>query len=171
MKRFPYTLAACALAALVSVAASWPSSSTELASPAEWPAAPVVATSKGPVMEVYKTASCGCCKLWVDHVQKAGFDVRVTDLDQSALDAKKASLGIASRLQSCHTAVVSGYLIEGHVPADDIQRLLKTRPRVAGIAAPGMPAGSPGMEMGSRRDPYDVVAFTRAGVLSTFAKH
>jgi hypothetical protein len=126
---------------------------------------------KAEVMQVYKTASCGCCKLWVDHVKAAGFDVRVTDLDQEALDVQKAKHGVASKLQSCHTAIVGGYVIEGHVPADDIKRLLRERKKVAGIAVPNMPAGTPGMEMGGRKDPYEVVAFTKAGTTSIFAKH
>ena len=124
------------------------------------------------VMEVYKSPTCGCCKQWVDHAKSAGFDTRVTDLDDAALDAKKASLGVAPRLQSCHTSVVGGYVIEGHVPAADIARLLKERPSVVGLAAPGMPRGSPGMEMpNGMKDAYDVVSFDKSGATKVFARH
>ncbi len=124
------------------------------------------------IMQVYKSPTCGCCKAWVEKMKAAGFDVRVTDLDEDKLQAEKAKHGVGSGLQSCHTAIVNGYVVEGHVPAADIQRLLKEKPAVIGIAAPGMPRGSPGMEVpGGAKDAYDVVAFTRAGKTSVFAKH
>lgn len=123
---------------------------------------------KGPPvrMVVYKTPTCGCCKNWVEHVQAAGFQVEVHDTADVA--PIKNEHGLPQHLASCHTAIVDGYVIEGHVPADVIRRLLAERPQVAGIAVPGMPAGSPGMEMGSRRDPYDVIAFARDGKVSVF---
>lgn len=129
------------------------------------------ATSR-PVMEVYKSPTCGCCKEWVDHVKANGFDAKVHDLDEGALAAKKTSLGVAPDHQSCHTTLVGGYVIEGHVPAADISRLLKERPAIVGLAAPGMPRGSPGMEMpGGRKDAYDVIAFAKNGTTRVFAKH
>jgi hypothetical protein len=125
-----------------------------------------------PVITVYKSPTCGCCKQWVEHVRAAGFDARVVDLDDAALDARKAALGVAPALQSCHTAVVDGYVIEGHVPAADIQRLLRERPAIVGLAAPGMPRGSPGMEMpNGARDAYTVVAFARNAAPTVFARH
>lgn len=125
-----------------------------------------------PVIQVYKSPTCGCCKAWIEQMQAAGFDMRVTDLAESALQKEKQRLGVTDRLSSCHTAVVDGYVVEGHVPAADIQRMLREKPKIAGIAAPGMPRGSPGMEVpGGIKDAYDVVAFTKAGRTSVFARH
>ena len=128
----------------------------------------VAQPAKGPPvrMVVYKTPTCGCCRAWVDHVKAAGFEVEVQDMvDVSPV---KNEHGVPQHLGSCHTALVDGYVIEGHVPADVIRRLLSERPQVAGIAVPGMPAGSPGMEMGDRKDPYDIIAFARDGKVSVF---
>ena len=111
-------------------------------------------------MVVYKTPTCGCCSAWVDHVRENGFKVEVRDMND--VSPIKADLGVPAHLASCHTGVVGGYAIEGHVPADVIVKLLRERPEVAGIAVPGMPMGSPGME-GPRKDPYDVVAFQANG--------
>jgi hypothetical protein len=125
-----------------------------------------------PVLQVYKSATCGCCKEWVNRMREAGFDARVTDLDDGALQAKKGSLGVKESLRSCHTAVVDGYVIEGHVPAADIQRLLRDKPKVAGLAVPGMPMGSPGMEVpGGRTERYDVLTFTPSGRTGVYASH
>jgi hypothetical protein len=126
------------------------------------------APEKGPPvrMVVYKTPSCGCCKSWVEHVQQAGFDVEVHDMPD--VSSVKTEHGLPQHLASCHTAIVDGYVIEGHVPADVIRRLLAERPQVAGIAVPGMPSGSPGMEMGGRKDAYDIVAFARDGSISVY---
>ena len=118
-------------------------------------------------MQVYKTPTCGCCGKWVEHVKLAGFAPEVHDMPDVA--PVKAKAGLPRALQSCHTALVGGYVIEGHVPADLVQRLLREKPKVAGIAVPGMPVGSPGMEMGDRKDPYDVVAFTIDGRTSVYA--
>lgn len=120
---------------------------------------------------VYKTATCGCCGLWVDHLRAAGFTVEVRDVSPQELDVVATDAGVAPELRSCHTALVAGYAIEGHVPASDIARLLRERPAAAGIAVPGMPVGSPGMEMGDRRDPYVVVSFTRDGKRQVFAQY
>ncbi len=120
-------------------------------------------------LTVYRSATCRCCGHWVDHMQAAGFEVQeiVTD-DMPAL---KANYGVPENLASCHTAIIDNYRIEGHVPAADVQRLLREQPDILGIAAPGMPVGAPGMEMGDRRDPYTVVSFTAAGETATFAEH
>lgn len=124
-----------------------------------------------PVMTVYKSASCGCCHLWVEHAQANGFTVRT--IDTEALSSVKAELGVPARLQSCHTVVVGNYLVEGHVPAADVKRMLAEKPAIRGIAVPGMPIGSPGMEQGppSGYQRYDVIAFTAQGKTSVFAKH
>ena len=120
---------------------------------------------------VYKTATCGCCSLWVEHLQANGFQVEAHDIDQQKLTGIAREAGVTADLQSCHTAKVGRYVVEGHVPAADIQRMLKERPAIAGISAPGMPMGSPGMEQGGVKQPYDVVAFTKSGQRSVFAKH
>lgn len=109
---------------------------------------------------VYKTPTCGCCSKWVDHLRAAGFTVRTEDMDD--LSDIKAELGITNALAACHTAIVGDYVVEGHVPADIVQRLLDEQPAVAGVAVPGMPMGSPGME-GPRKDPYEILTFDRQG--------
>lgn len=118
---------------------------------------------------VFKDPDCGCCKSWVDHLRKHGFDVTVRDTTD--MSGAKRTGRVPEPLRSCHTAFVNGYVVEGHVPAADIRRLLKEKPKVAGIAVPGMPAGSPGMEIGNRVDKYDVVAFNRDGTTRVFAHH
>jgi hypothetical protein len=119
----------------------------------------------GPQMTVYKTRTCGCCAKWVDHLKANGFDVTVQDVPSTAEYRQK--YGVPEKLASCHTAVVKGYAIEGHVPASDITRLLKTAPKAKGLAAPGMPAGSPGME-GPRSDAYSVLLFDAKGESTVF---
>ena len=125
-----------------------------------------------PVVEVYKSPTCGCCSKWVDHMAEAGFKVRVTDLADHQLEELKKKSGVPPDVQSCHTAVVGGYVIEGHVPAADVKRLLAKAPALAGIAVPGMPVGSPGMEVpGARPHPYRVMAFDKQGATSVFATY
>ena len=125
------------------------------------------AASALPEMTVYKTPSCHCCAKWVEHVKAAGFTVKTVDQDD--LSSLKADLGVTKNLASCHTALVGGYVIEGHVPASDIQRLLKERPKIAGLAAPGMPGAGPGMD--TSKDPYDVLAFDAKGSTTVWARH
>jgi hypothetical protein len=120
-------------------------------------------------VEVYKTPTCGCCALWVKHLQDNGFAVRVTEMDD--LSELKKKHGVPAKAASCHTALVSGFVIEGHVPAADVKRLLKERPAVRGVAVPGMPLGSPGMEYGSTVQPYNVLTFDKAGQLQVFSSH
>ena len=129
-----------------------------------------LAAAPGPAITIYKTAECGCCQKWVMHVAAAGFRPAVNDVND--LDAVKRRHAIPDALQSCHTAVVDGYLVEGHVPAADIKRLLKERPKVRGIAVGGMPTGSPGMEVPGRpADRYEVTAFRADGSTYRFASH
>ena len=117
---------------------------------------------------VYKTRTCGCCGKCVEHLKANGFAPEVKEVPSMA-DIRK-QFGVPEKLMSCHTAVVQGYSIEGHVPAKDIQRLLKQNPKAKGLAVPGMPAGSPGME-GSRRDAYSVLLFQDDGTASVFQKY
>jgi hypothetical protein len=118
---------------------------------------------------VYKTPTCGCCKDWVKHLQANGFAPKVVDLND--LSDTKASLGVPSELQSCHTGVISRYFIEGHVPADLVKKIITEKPaNILGLAVPGMPAGSPGMEVGGRKDPFEVIAWTRDRKRTVYAK-
>ena len=121
------------------------------------------------VVEVVKSPYCGCCTQWVEHLRTAGFEVRVVDIEDVTPTARR--LGVPDDLRSCHTASVGGYAIEGHVPAADIRRLLAERPDAAGIAVPGMPIGSPGMEQGERRQRYATILFGRDGSRRLFAQH
>lgn len=134
-------------------------------------AATAVVTSngraQGPLMVVYKSPTCGCCTAWVSHVKKAGFKVEIHDT--ADVQPVKDRWGVPPDMISCHTVKVDGYVVEGHVPADVIQRLLQERPAVVGIAAPGMPSGSPGME-GGTPEPYDILTFDKDGHTSLFAK-
>lgn len=159
------TLAILSLAVGAVAASAAAGRSTSIALAGTTPAAATL-------MQVYKSPTCGCCKAWIDKMRAAGFEVRVTDLDDAALQAEKARRGVSDNLASCHTAIVNGYVVEGHVPADDIKRLLKEKPAVVGIAAPGMPRGSPGMEMpDGSKDAYNVLSFTKAGRTTVYARH
>jgi hypothetical protein len=123
-----------------------------------------------PAVEVYKTPTCGCCGLWAEHLEVNGFTVRTTNLEDLA--DLKTKHKIPQKARSCHTAVVNGYVIEGHVPAADVQRLLKERPAILGLAVPGMPIGSPGMEVpGQKAQPFDVLAFDKTGRTRVFTSH
>ena len=121
-----------------------------------------------PLVQVYKSATCGCCSKWVDHLRAAGFVVEATNVPD--VNLYKLEYAVPSRLASCHTALVEGYVVEGHVPADDVIRLLRQRPEILGIAVPGMPLGSPGMES-SNPERYETIAFDAAGNQSVFAVH
>ncbi len=119
---------------------------------------------------VYKSASCGCCAKWVDHLRASGFAPAVHD--EENMDAIKDELGVPKGVRSCHTAVLGKYLVEGHVPAADLRRLLAERPAVAGLAVPGMPRSTPGMAVpGATPEPYEVVAFTGSGTVTLYASH
>ncbi|MCP5249991.1 MAG: DUF411 domain-containing protein [Candidatus Accumulibacter sp.] len=127
-----------------------------------------VYAESAPRIEVYKNASCSCCGGWVDHLRQNGFEVSSHDVDDVSANRKK--LGMPERLGSCHTARVDGYVIEGHVPAGDIQRLLREKPPALGLAVPAMPPGSPGME-GASAVPYDTLLVNRNGSTRVFASH
>lgn len=150
----PFALAACSTGARESTA-----------NQTREPATPVGLSE----IVVHKTPTCGCCGAWIDHLRADGFTVRVIDVADTSPVAHR--LGVPDALRSCHTAEIDGYAIEGHVPASDIRRLLAERPDAAGIAVPGMPLGSPGMEMGDRRENYDVILFDRAGGTRVFASY
>ena len=129
----------------------------------------VEATAPDTPMTVYKTPTCGCCKAWVQHVEKSGFKATTHDLND--LSETKDTLSVPDALRSCHTALVGKYVFEGHVPADLIKKLVAEKPaNILGLAVPGMPAGSPGMEVPGRKDAYDVIAFTRDGKRTVYAK-
>ena len=130
--------------------------------------ASTVASVDSLIMTVYKTPTCGCCRSWVDHVRESGFRVTATDL--SDVTPVKTTHRIPTDLYSCHTALIGGYVVEGHVPAADIRRMLAERPDIIGIAAPGMPSGSPGMENGLV-DRYDVIAIGKDGSRKVWASH
>jgi hypothetical protein len=118
---------------------------------------------------VYKSPTCGCCGDWIIHMEEAGFDVEVRDM--ADVSPVKDQNGVSPRLRSCHTGIVDGYVIEGHVPAEHVVKLLAERPDVKGLAVPGMPLGSPGMEQGnpSTWQDYDVLAFDTSGRIEVFA--
>ena len=118
---------------------------------------------------VYKDPNCGCCHSWIEHLRKHGFEVAVRDTNDMS-GAKRAGR-VPQQLQTCHTAFVNGYVVEGHVPAADIRRMLAEKPSIAGIGVAGMPAGSPGMEVGHLVDKYNVIAFNRDGTTRVFARH
>ena len=135
------------------------------------PAAPVAGSSaKATPIAIYKSSSCECCAKWVDHVRANGLVPTVHD--EEDMDAIKAQLGVPVAVRSCHTALVGKYLIEGHVPASDIKRLVVEQPRVAGLAVPGMPSGTPGMaQPGAKIAGFEVVAFQLDGTTKTFARY
>jgi hypothetical protein len=139
-----------------------------------WPHDPALQDATGdsqPEIVVYKTPTCSCCDKWVDHVRASGFEVTAHDLSHAELNDRKIEGGLAPGMASCHTAFVDGYTIEGHVPAAEIKRLLELRPEIAGLTVPGMPIGSPGMEMGNRVDDYEVLGFHRDGNTEVFATY
>ncbi len=119
-------------------------------------------------LEVWKDPACGCCGEWITHAREAGFAITVHDTGNAA---QRAKAGIAPKYGSCHTALVDGYAIEGHVPARELLRLLKERPKAIGLAVPGMVVGSPGMEQGGRIDPYEVLLLKKDGSASTYARY
>ena len=126
--------------------------------------------SQAASVEVYKSPTCGCCSKWVDHLKAAGLTARTTDTE--AVDELKNKHGVPRQVRSCHTALVGGYVIEGHVPVADVQGLLKERPASAGAGVPGMPIGSPGMEVaGIKPQAFDVIAFAKHGSTRVFASH
>jgi hypothetical protein len=133
------------------------------------PAVSLEAQQAVPSVTVYKSPACGCCSKWIDHMRAAGFEVTAKNVDDVV--PIKTKHGVPTQAASCHTSLVGDYVIEGHVPADTVKRLLKERPKITGLAVPGMPAGSPGMEVPSgKKDPYSVIAFDSAGKQTVFEK-
>lgn len=130
--------------------------------------APAVVWAATPRVEVYKSPTCGCCEKWVAHLRQAGFDVAVHATGD--LPAARRAVGMPDRYASCHSASVAGYAIEGHVPSADIARLLREKPKARGLAVPGMPAGSPGMDVAGA-PPYDTLLVSADGTSRVFAKH
>lgn len=131
-------------------------------------ALPAVAAPQSVAIQVWKDPNCGCCKDWIAHLQQNGFTASVIDQGNNAM---RSRLGIPQKYGSCHTALVQGYVIEGHVPAADIRRLLKEKPKALGLAVPGMPIGSPGMDgpvYGDQRDPYKVLLIQKDGSVEVF---
>lgn len=137
--------------------------------PSHTPATHAAAAQAGTVV-VFKTPTCGCCVNWVEHMREAGFTVEVSDV--ASLTDVKRQAGVPADLQSCHTAIVDGLVVEGHVPASTVQQVLAERGDLHGIAVPGMPIGSPGMEVpGRAADPYDVIGFSQDGTRTVVAQH
>lgn len=132
-------------------------------------ALPTVATPAVPELQVFESSTCGCCGAWVEHMRAAGFTVKVTEVDDTTAARKR--LGLPDRLGSCHTATVAGYVLEGHVPAAEVKRLLAQRPKALGLAVPGMPPSAPGMDVPGRKDPYDVLLISADGQSRVFAAY
>lgn len=154
-------------AALVFAAAAAAPLAAQTAAPARTAKKPAATAPKSVSATVYLTPTCGCCSKWVEHLEAA--KIAVTREVTANLDAVPARTRVPSQLRSCHTAVIGDYLVEGHVPVDVIQKMLKERPKIAGIAVPGMPIGSPGME-GPNPRPYSIVAFRADGTTYEFAR-
>lgn len=130
---------------------------------------PTFAANVLPAVEIFKSPSCDCCGAWVEHLKAAGFDVKVTLVTDTT--AARRRLGMPDKFGSCHTATVGGYVLEGHVPAVEVKKLLAAKPAAVGLAVPGMPPGSPGMQVGTRRDPYKVFLIDRSGHETVFASY
>jgi hypothetical protein len=162
--RLHYRVSVTILSALVLLANASAYGQAKTAVPKSAAKAPAARTA----VAVYKSPTCGCCGKWVEHMQANGFAPTVNDMPD--LSAVKTKNGVPEKLTSCHTSIVGGYVIEGHVPAEDIRRLLRDKPAIVGLAAPGMPAGSPGMDVpGSPA--YDVISWDKAGRTKVFATH
>jgi hypothetical protein len=128
--------------------------------------AETIETGKPVDIVVYRSPTCNCCGKWVEYLKKNNFNVK--DIVTNDVQAIKKKYGVSEEMASCHTAIVDGYVIEGHVPASDIMKLLKTKPKIVGISVPGMPSGAPGMEMGGRKDPFNVMSFDRENHYKVF---
>ena len=132
-------------------------------------ALPAFAAPAGPEVQVFKSPSCGCCGSWVEHMRAAGFTVRVTEVNDTTAARKR--LGLPDRYGSCHTATVGGSVLEGHVPAAEVKRLLASKPKAIGLAVPGMPPSAPGMDVPGRKDPYEVLLVDTSGQSTVFANY
>jgi hypothetical protein len=134
-------------------------------------AQPAFSSETATSIEVWKSPDCACCGGWADHMRKNGYDVKINDTASGVLAKIKRQAGLGPDLQSCHTAKAGGYVIEGHVPAEDVERLLAEKPDAIGLTVPGMPLGSPGMDFGSDKEPYEVLLVKKDGSTEVFAKH
>jgi len=132
-------------------------------------ALPALGATSLPQVEVFKSPSCGYCGAWADHMKAAGFPVKLTLVDDTG--AVRRRFGMPDKFASCHTAMVGGYAVEGHVPAAEVKRLLATKPKAIGLAVPSMPPGAPGMDMGARKDPYNVFLIDKSGHETVFAAY
>ncbi len=121
------------------------------------------------VIDVYRSPTCGCCSKWLNHLKTNGFQVR--DHVTNEMSLIKERYGVSKQLASCHTGIIDGYVVEGHVPASDILSLLKKKPQAKGISVPGMPLGTPGMEVGDKKDPFKVILFGNEGKNSVFNQY
>lgn len=132
-------------------------------------ALPALAALPSPEVQVFKSPSCGCCGAWVGHMRAAGFSVKVTEVGDTTAARKR--LGLPDRYGSCHTASVGGYVLEGHVPAAEVKRLLAAKPKAIGLAVPSMPPSAPGMDVPGRKDPYQVLLIDTTGQSTVFANY
>ena len=132
-------------------------------------ALPALSVTKLPELEVFKSPYCGCCGAWIEHMKGAGFAVKVTPVTDTSATRKR--LGLAERYASCHTSTIGGYVLEGHIPAAEVKRLLAMKPKALGLAAPGMPVAAPGMDTPGRKDPYDVLLIGTEGQSRVFATY
>lgn len=124
---------------------------------------------KQPEIVVYRSPSCSCCGKWIEYLKQNNFNIK--SVSSPDMEAVKEKFGVPDKLASCHTAVIDGYIVEGHVPVEDIKKMLVNKPAIAGIAAPGMPIGSPGMETDGQKDAYRVISFEKNGKTAVFAEH
>ena len=169
LPRFAFALLFASALVACTRAVPAPVESALAAPAAPLPAQPRTAEAATPKIVVHRDAYCGCCHLWVEHLRKEGFEV--DDRIEDDMSPVKHRLGIAPEHASCHTAEIDGYVVEGHVPAADVRRMLTEKPAIAGISAPGMPMGSPGMEGPYPADRYDVVSFDAQGRTAVYASH
>lgn len=132
-------------------------------------ALPTLAITPPPEVQVFKSPTCGCCGAWVEHMRASGFAVKITEVNDTTVARKR--LGMPDRLGSCHTATVGGYVLEGHVPAAEVKRLLAAKPKAVGLAVPSMPPSAPGMDVPGRRDPYQVLLVDSSGQSTVFASY
>lgn len=135
-----------------------------------WGSSALAAETQSPQLQVFKSATCSCCSAWIKHMTQNGFTAEAQDVAAGELARIKQSAGIGPKHASCHTAKIEGYSIEGHVPASDVKRLLAEKPDAIGLTVPGMPIGSPGMEAGDTREPYEVLLIKRDGTSEVWSK-
>ena len=128
-----------------------------------------IAYAESSNITVYRSPSCSCCGKWIEHLKQNNFVIK--EIMSEDMDSIKKQHGVSDDMASCHTALIDGYVVEGHVPADDIKTMLKTKPAIAGIAVPQMPSGTPGMEMGDKKDAYNVVSFDKKNNYQVFKSH